>query len=227
MKIGLIGFGKMGKMVESVALQNGHQINSIIDPNLSNVICENSISDCEVLIDFSHPLAVVDNVKKSAECGKNIVVGTTGWQDHLEEIKKTVDKYQIGFFHSPNFSIGVCLFMKLIEKASSYLKDYEVAGAEIHHKEKLDAPSGTALALTEIIKQNRSHLSDDFSFSSTRVGSVPGTHSVIFDSPEDTITLTHQARNREGFAQGAVKAAVWLQGKKGIHTMDDLIGDLL
>lgn len=220
MKIALIGYGKMGKMIHSIAEARGHTITAIVDSKSSLDI----VADAEVCIDFSAPDAVLENIKTLAPLKKNIVMGTTGWSEHLPEIHQIIKKSEIGFLHSPNFSIGVALFIKTLEhtaKMMSSFNQYEVGGIEIHHSKKLDAPSGTAKAIED--KLNQFHQLCPISFSSVRVGDVPGTHSVIYDSPVDTITLTHTARNRQGFAEGAVFAAEWLVEKKGIFTLDDLI----
>lgn len=145
-------------------------------------------------------------------------MGTTGWYDRLDEMKALVDKYQIGFLYSPNFSLGVHLFLQVVEEAAKrYLaySEYSVGGIELHHSEKKDAPSGTAKAIMEIIDK-------PCEFVSVRLGAIPGTHTVIFDSKADQITLQHEARSRESFAIGAVKAAEWLHGKKGFYTLEDM-----
>lgn len=203
LKLGLVGYGKMGKMVEAVALKRSH------------TLCRPE--EAEICIDFTHPEAVLANVQKYAEMGKSIVMGTTGWYEALPEIQQIVNRYQIGFLWSPNFSLGVNLFLQVVEEAARrYLAypDYKAAGVEWHHDQKKDAPSGTALAIQKRIK-------GACPFASVRCGTLPGTHQVIFDSPADLITLTHEAKSREGFALGAVIAAEWLKGKKGCFTLED------
>lgn len=217
MKIALIGYGKMGKLVHKVAEEKGHSIVAVIDSKTSG-----SIAEADVCIDFSVPNAVVKNVELAASLGKNIVVGTTGWHEEMEAIRNIVNRSSIGLLHAPNFSLGIALFLKMIEQTAGLMapfNQYGVAGIEMHHETKLDAPSGTAKAIASRLKQ-------PVEFSSVRVGHIPGTHSVIYDCPVDTITLTHTARNREGFAEGAITAAEWLEGKKGIFTLDDLIKGL-
>ncbi len=219
MKIVLIGYGKMGKMIEQVSLQKGHSIVGRICSN--DEISRNTIGDADVCIDFTHPSCVMDNIKKTTELRKNLVVGTTGWYDNLEQARKVVEASGIGFLYAPNFSVGVHLFMKIVSEAACLVNDnYDVAGLEAHHREKVDQPSGTAKALAAILKDK---IREDIPFTSLRCGSIPGTHSIIFDSPVDSITLTHQARNREGFAQGAVAAAEWLIEKKGFYTLEDML----
>lgn len=203
-KFHLIGYGKMGKLVEKAALSRNHEI---VD-----------LENADVCIDFTTPEAVLDTLKKIAPLKKNVVIGTTGWQQHLPEVEELVKEYQIGLLHSPNFSLGVNLFMQVVEEAAKKFlayPDYQVGALELHHSEKKDAPSGTALSLAKKIGK-------PVEFASVRCGNFPGTHSIFFDSKADLITLTHEARSREGFALGAVRAAEWLQGKKGIYTMEDI-----
>lgn len=211
MKLALLGRGKMGTMVEKAAAVRNHEIVGI--------------QSADVCIDFSHPDVVLANIKMAAELKKNIVVGTTGWYEHLPDIKTLIEVKGTGFLYSPNFSIGIHLFMKIVSRAAELLnshQEYDVGGCESHHNQKADAPSGTAKALTEILK-NYYDKAQNLQFSSIRCGHIPGTHTVLFDSPADSITLTHTARNREGFAQGAVCAAEWLHGKKGFYTLDDML----
>ena len=154
------------------------------------------------------------------------MIGTTGWQKDYHEVEALVKDSRIGFLYSPNFSIGVALFLQLIEKANALIrpfKQYDVAGIETHHNKKVDAPSGTAKAIEEKMNATLEEEIAPLKFSSVRVGSVPGIHTLVFDSQEDTITLTHTARSREGFASGALIAANWLHGKKGIYTLNDML----
>jgi 4-hydroxy-tetrahydrodipicolinate reductase len=224
LKLALIGYGKMGKAVEAAALQRNHDI---VKPEFA---------DC--LIDFTAPDAVLDNVRKYAPLKRNIIMGTSGWADKYKEIESIVKEEEIGFLHSTNFSLGVNLFFKIVEEAAklvNHYPQYDVGGLEIHHNEKKDSPSGTAMTLAKKLVQeihrkkrvqydkiNKTPSPDEIHFASLRMGSVPGTHSVYFDSSADRITLTHEAKGREGFSLGAVVAAEWLQGKKGIYTMEDV-----
>lgn len=226
MKIALIGYGKMGKIVEQIALQKGHAINVKIDPKCHcKTITRETLSDSDICIDFTQPSDAIENLKQVAKCGKSIVMGTTGWYEHLEEAKRIVEYSKIGFLYAPNFSLGVALFLNIVSQAAAIIapfENYDVNGFEIHHQKKMDAPSGTASAISRELHANFPNR-NKIDFTSIRVGSVPGTHTVLFDSSADTITLTHTARNREGFAEGAIKAAEWLQGKKGVFTLDDII----
>ncbi|MEI8366022.1 MAG: 4-hydroxy-tetrahydrodipicolinate reductase [Parachlamydiaceae bacterium] len=230
MKIALIGYGKMGKLIREKAVEKGYTITAIVNSttSFSDPLISAGISAADVCIDFSHPQCVLNNVKALAGMKKSIVMGTTGWADSLDEVLQIAQNAHIGFIHSPNFSLGIALFLAIVEQAASLigpLDDYDAAGYEIHHHQKVDSPSGTAKILADAINKHRTAGSAPLSFSSVRVGHVPGTHSVLFDSTVDTITLTHTARNKEGFALGALKAAEWLRDKQGIFTMSDFLLD--
>lgn len=210
LKLALFGYGKMGKMVEKMASTRGHSIATIcITPPFD-------FSEADLIIDFSSAAGVLEHVTIAGQAGKNIVIGTTGWDDNLDEVRALVEQYQIGALYSPNFSIGVHQFLKLVREAGKFFPHYEVAGVEIHHSEKKDAPSGTARALADVLLQKPP-------FASIRLGKIPGTHTLYFDSIEDTITLTHTAKGREGFALGALRAAEWLETKKGFFTLEDIL----
>ncbi len=225
-KLALIGYGRMGKMVELAALCHGHSIVTIIDPKqpTHTKISEKALAGVDVCIDFSRPECSLENLKTASGLGISVVNGVTGWDDHLCHAKEIVEASKIGFLYSANFSLGAALFQKMIEQAAKMMapfSNYDVSGIEIHHNQKLDSPSGTAKTLSRTLETYLPH-KGSIPFSSVRVGHYPGTHSVIFDSPIDTITLTHAARNREGFADGAVHAAAWLHGKKGFFTLNDM-----
>lgn len=226
----------MGRLVESIAAKRGHQIAAIASPSKNSL--EECVDRADLFIDFSEPSSVLKNVETVAKKQKTLVIGTTGW-DQIEKVKQMASHYQTGILFSPNFSIGMLLFKKLVKEASRLFNSYEqydIGGFEIHHNQKADSPSGTARALTESILQEwprkkeaqfttpeEKILPDVLHFASLRVGSNPGMHEIIIDSPEDTITLQHAAKNREGFALGAVLAAEWLNGRKGFYTMEDLL----
>ncbi|HEX9655350.1 MAG TPA: 4-hydroxy-tetrahydrodipicolinate reductase [Bacteroidota bacterium] len=242
MNIVLIGHGKMGKEVESVAAERGAKILRVLNSN-NNIgsmgITDHALADADVCIDFSHPGVVVDNIKAVAGCGKSMVVGTTGWHDHLDVVKALVEKHKIGLVHAANFSLGVNLFMQIVHDASRLIDkypEYDVALNETHHAGKVDSPSGTALALGSIILQTirrKQQLlthpaqepvkSEQLHITSSRMGHVTGTHQILFDSESDSLTLIHTAKNRRGFALGALLAAEWLKGRKGMFTMRDVI----
>lgn len=217
MQLALFGYGKMGKSVEKAATAHGHAISAIAASSQDAP----SLDSSDLIIDFTRAESVVDNVHKAGQAGKNIVIGTTGWQKDFDQVKGLVEKYGIGAIYSPNFSLGVLLFLKLVKEASKIIppQDYDAGGEEIHHNQKKDAPSGTAMAITDLLKTNWPKLA----FSSVRVGHFPGTHTLYFDSPFDTLTLSHTAKNREGFAKGAIFAAEWLHHKKGLFTVEDLL----
>lgn len=217
MKIALIGYGKMGKMIEKSALERGHEIVARIN---SSEWDHDALQRADVCIEFSHPEAAVNNITKLAKLKKNIVIGTTGWYPQLELIQSVVDEAGVGAIYSANFSIGVNLMIAIVDHAASVMnafEEYDVACIEAHHKQKVDSPSGTAEMITKTIEGTMKRI-DKVPISSVRCGSIPGTHTVLFDSPCDTISITHTARSREGFASGAVLAGEWLQGKKGLYT---------
>lgn len=226
MKIALIGYGKMGRLIHHLATIKGHSIVAVIHSktSFSDTKTIELINEADICIDFSIPEVVLTNVKWIASLKTNIVMGTTGWHDDFEEIKQIVDASDIGFLHAPNFSLGIALFLKMVEQTAELItpfKQYDIAGIEMHHREKLDSPSGTAKAIEN--RLNSLRLNAPTKFSSVRAGYMPGTHSVIYDSQVDSITLTHTARSREGFAEGAITAAEWLEGKQGMFTLDDLM----
>lgn len=242
MNIALIGYGRMGKEVEAVAKERGATILKIFTsthPLARPGVAPEPLHDVDVCIDFTTPADVVENIKAVAEAKTNIVVGTTGWYDKLDDVEALVKHNNIGLLYAPNFSLGVNLFYHIIAKAAQLIDnypEYDVALSEVHHRRKADSPSGTALALGSIIVQHIQRKKEilaepthteiqpyQLHVSSTRVGTVPGKHSVLFDSEYDSIELVHTAKNRRGFALGAVIAAEWLKGKKGIFTMRDVI----
>ncbi len=238
-RIGIIGYGKMGQLIEEIALEQGHVVNAIIDPLKGTSISEESLKDVDVCIDFSMPKTAIENIEKLAKLGKNIVVGTTGWYDKMDSVEKIVQENNIGLIWSGNFSLGVNAFFKIIKQSSKIfnkLENYDIMVHEFHHKNKADSPSGTAKMIAQRIIENvdrkdkivteklvRKIEDNELHVSSTRGGSIPGTHTVLFDSAEDTIELKHTARGRVGFAIGAVKAAEFLEEKKGFFSIDDLM----
>jgi len=245
-RIGLIGYGKMGRMIASLAPERDCEVVSIIDPmapEAGREITAESVKDCEVCIDFSHPAAVVDNLHKLIALRKNIVVGTTGWNQHFDEISNLVEKAGTAFLYGANFSIGMSVFSRIVAEAAKYFdrfEMYDVYGLEQHHNQKADSPSGTAIELARQIVANmkrkdtllfetahRKVEPGELHFASVRGGSIPGTHMVGFDSEADTIELIHRARSRLGFASGALEAAKWLPGRKGCYSFSDMMNDLL
>lgn len=235
MNILLIGYGKMGKMVEEIALLRNHNIVNIIDKDDS--WDEIDPKEIDVAIDFSTPYTVVDNIVACFNLNIPIVVGTTGWYGRLNELKELAIKEERGLFVASNFSIGMFIFNKLNEQLSKLMNNhpsYDVSIEEIHHIQKLDAPSGTAITLAETIidnldRKNKWELncekeeSNIINITSQRIGQVPGTHTITYSSEVDDIILTHQAHNRNGLAVGAVLAAEFIKGKKGFYNIKDLI----
>jgi len=226
-RLAIIGYGKMGRMIEQVAPEYGFTVALKLDEfnnaNFEGVTAEN-FHGIDVAIDFSIPAAVRRNVEGVAALGVNIVVGTTGWLEHLGAIESVVEANGIGLVWSPNYSVGVNAFFRLVREAARLLESQPAYGAwawEIHHSTKKDAPSGTLLKLVDEMK--RAGYTHAIDVSSSRAGAHPGTHEIGFDSSADTITLRHTARSREGFARGALQAAQWLVGKKGFYEFGDIL----
>ena len=230
MKIALIGTGKMGEMVGSLARRAGHDISLSIDESHSGTAASDLaslLSGVDVAIDFSIASAVLRNVEACMIARVPLVEGTTGWNEQLEQVRALVGKHDGAFVYGANFSIGVNLFYRITEFAAelfSRFPEYEVFIEEQHHSRKKDAPSGTALKLKQLISE---HTDRDFSVSSTRAGNIPGTHRVGFDGPADQVLLQHVARSREGFAGGALLAAGWINNKKGFFEFDEVLEEIL
>ncbi|HEX6973746.1 MAG TPA: 4-hydroxy-tetrahydrodipicolinate reductase [Vicinamibacterales bacterium] len=219
MNILLIGYGRMGRLVESLAHEYGATVVGHVDR--SNAASE--WPEADVAIDFSTADAVATTLARLAERGTNVVIGTTGWRAQEADMRRLAQR--IGVVGAPNFAIGVNLFALLVERAGELFKDHPSFGTwihELHHAAKKDAPSGTALQLEVALRTGG--LDRAIDIASTRAGSIPGTHTVGFDSPAETITLTHAARDRSGFARGALEAARWVQGKRGWFGMADVLG---
>ena len=226
MNLALIGYGKMGRLLEQLAPRYGAAVTLKLD-EFNNAAFEGVTAEnfrgVDVAIDFSIPDAAVENIERISALGVNIVVGTTGWLDRMDHVRAVVEKSGTGLVWSPNFSVGVNAFFRLVAEAARLLAneaEYEAWAYEIHHSAKKDAPSGTLLKLVDEMKKSGYGRID---VSSNRAGAHPGTHEIGFDSAADTITLRHVARSREGFARGALKAAQWLAGKKGFHEFSDVI----
>ncbi len=239
MKVALIGFGKMGLEIENLIKESGtHEVVSISYRNPTDSLDIEGIKKADVVIDFTSPEVVVNTIKEIAGSGKNMVVGTTGWYDQMDEVKSLVEKSGIGFIYAQNFSIGANIFFKIVGFASSLFAkfgDYDVAGFEIHHAGKKDSPSGTAKKLAEIIMKNfpkkkvletgkldRQIEPSELHFASLRAGKNPGYHEVVFDSFADEIKLAHSAHGRRGFAEGALVAAEFIKDKKGFYSFDEV-----
>ncbi|OXB23111.1 4-hydroxy-tetrahydrodipicolinate reductase [Flavobacterium tructae] len=230
MKIALLGYGKMGKVIERIALERGHEI--VLKKDEFSTY--DGLSTADVAIDFSVPNAAVDNISNCFHANVPVVSGTTGWLEHYDEMISLCNEKKGAFISSSNFSLGVNIFFELNEylaKIMSQLDSYKVTMEEIHHTQKLDAPSGTAISLAKGVIENSQYTNwtldeaknNEIHIEAKRIGEVPGTHTVTYDSPVDSIELKHTAHNREGFALGAVIAAEWLAGKTGIYSMKDVL----
>ena len=235
MKIALIGYGKMGHAIEQIALQRGHEIVSVIDVNNQEDFTSDAFKSADVAIEFSMPAVAMDNYRRAFAAGVPVVSGTTGWLEHLPEIKEACKAGQT-FFYASNFSLGVNIFFALNKYLAKIMNDfpaYDVRMVETHHVHKLDAPSGTAITLAEGLIDNierknkwvegKEPAEDEIGICSVREGEVPGIHTVIYESDVDTISITHDAKSRMGFALGAVIAAEFTCGKKGFLTMQDML----
>lgn len=230
MKIALLGYGKMGKVIERIALERGHEI--VLRKTSNDSF--SGLETADVAIDFSIPDAAVGNISACLNGKIPVISGTTGWLEHYPKMVALCEEQQGAFIYGSNFSLGVNIFFELnrhLAKIMSKFKQYQVSMEEIHHTQKLDAPSGTAISLAKDIIEYSDYSSwalenaqeDEILIDAKRIENVPGTHSVVYNSEVDSIEIKHTAHSREGFALGAVIAAEWLQGKTGIFTMKDVL----
>lgn len=228
LRIALVGYGRMGKAIDAISDEHGcHVVERLDIHNNRNGegLESSSLNDVDVAIEFSLPESVVSNVTKLAARGINVIIGTTGWEKDEPVLRRLVEENHIGVVHAANFSLGVNLFEAIVERSAQLFAQHEDFGAWIHeghHDAKKDAPSGTALALKNSMK-NIGYLRE-IDISSTRAGKLPGIHTVGYDGPFDTITLTHTARDRATFARGALEAARWVTNKQGWFTMRNVLG---
>ncbi|MGB2129366.1 MAG: 4-hydroxy-tetrahydrodipicolinate reductase [Flavicella sp.] len=232
MKIALLGYGKMGRTIEKIALERGHEIVLKVDKDDTDY----DITVADVAIDFSIPDAAVNNITKGITNQVPIVSGTTGWLDQYDSMKDLCEKKNGAFIYASNYSLGVNIFFELnqqLAKMMGNLDQYNVQMEEIHHKQKLDEPSGTAITLAEGViahtkntqwELDKSTEENSIPITAIRSPEVPGTHTVSYVSNVDSIDIKHTAHNRNGFALGAVVAAEWIQGKKGVFSMKDVLG---
>lgn len=231
MKIALLGYGKMGQVIERIAIERGHEI--VLKKDEFNTY--DGLSTADVAIDFSVPSAAVSNISSCFHANVPVISGTTGWLEHYDEMLALCAEKNGGFISSSNFSLGVNLFFELNEylaKMMSKFDSYKVDMEEIHHTQKLDAPSGTAISLAKGVIENSNYTnwtmekpgSNEIHIEAVRTGTVPGTHTVTYNTEIDSIEIKHTAHNREGFALGAVIAAEWIVGKHGVFTMRDVLG---
>lgn len=236
MKIAIIGYGKMGHEIEKIALERGHEIVCTIDEGEEQKFNSPEFKSADVAIEFTSPNSAVGNYRKAFAANIPVVSGTTGWLEHLSEIKSACENDNQTFFYASNFSLGVNIFFALnkqLAKIMNQFSDYDVRMEETHHIHKLDAPSGTAITLAEGILENsdkktswKLNETDDkkeLKIESFREGEVPGIHTVIYESEADSIRITHDAKSRRGFALGAVLAAEFTKGKKGFWGMEDML----
>ena len=237
MKLALIGYGKMGKAIEEIALQRGHQVILKIDIDNANEFTKENLALADVAIEFTSPHSAYENVKKLMQFGVPTVCGSTGWLENLDDIHKLCKENQAAFLYASNFSVGVNIFFEVNKRLAALMaphKEYEVQLTEIHHTAKKDAPSGTAITLAEQVLESIprktnwvNHISDntdELEILSERIDPAPGTHKIKYSSPIDDIEIIHTAHSRKGFAGGAVLAAEFLAGKKGIYNMKDVLG---
>lgn len=242
MKIVLLGYGKMGQQIEQFAQKRGHEIQLIVDKENRESITAEDLQNADVAIDFSEPAAAINNISLCFEANLPIVVGTTGWYEHLDEIKSVCEEAAQSLLYGSNFSIGVNVFFhvnRMLAKAMAPYKQYDVQVEEIHHIHKLDSPSGTAITIAEGILDGIDDKSkwinnlvgegeelvpkaEELLIESHRIDEVPGTHTVLYSSEVDQIEFKHTAHSRAGFALGAVIAAEWLQGKKGFYQVTEM-----
>ena len=227
MKIAIVGYGKMGRMIDRLATERGIDVVLKLDEhNNSNFegITPKNFHGVDVAIDFSTPSTVIDNIERIAPLSVDLVVGTTGWHERMDYVRSLVELHKIGLVWSPNYSVGVNAFFRIVSEASKLLStepEYEAWAWEIHHSAKKDAPSGTLLKLID--EMRTAGFVRNVDTASNRAGAIPGIHEIGFDSAADTITLRHTARSREGFALGAIKAAEWVSGKKGFYEFGDVL----
>ncbi len=230
MRIALFGYGKMGKMIEQIALHRDHVIMAKVDIDTREI----DFSEIDVAVDFSTPDAAFDNIRSCFQHGIPVISGTTGWLNRFEEAVQLCNEYESGFIYASNFSLGVHVFFELnsyLAEMMKHLDQYRVSLKEIHHTQKLDAPSGTAITLAEGIMDKTRYdgwkLNEmepgKIPITSVREGEIPGTHTISYESKVDTITIEHEAHSRKGFALGAVIAAEWIIGKRGVFTMRDVL----
>ncbi|TAL60908.1 MAG: 4-hydroxy-tetrahydrodipicolinate reductase [Bacteroidetes bacterium] len=236
MKIALFGYGKMGKEIEQIALQRRHEVVLKIDENNIHSITKDDLKKCDAAIEFSTPASAISNMTLCFRSGIPVVAGTTGWYDRLEKVKKLCEENNGCLFYASNFSIGVNVFFKINEQLARMMNaypEYNVSMEEVHHVHKLDAPSGTAISLANQITGSftkkrkwvnaKTEKREELEIISKRIDEVPGTHTVKYFSGIDDIEIMHKAHNRKGFAMGAVLAAEFIKGKKGIFGMNDLM----
>jgi len=225
MRIALFGYGKMGRVIEQAAQRRGNDVVAVVDPLGGS---RGDVGQAEVCIDFTEPGAALGNIERAASAGLPIVIGTTGWYDQIEQARQIVDRADTALVYGANFSLGVNLMFRLVARAAEmfgpFLSSYDPFIEEAHHKFKKDAPSGTALTLKQTLE---SKCACKVPTTSTRAGYFPGVHTVGFDSEADTLEIRHTARGRAGFAEGALLAAQWIRGRKGLYEFSQVIDEAI
>jgi 4-hydroxy-tetrahydrodipicolinate reductase len=225
--LAIIGYGKMGRLIAQLAPEYGFDVRATFSSATIASLSAATLNGATIAVEFTAPAAAPENLRRLAALGINSVSGTTGWFEHLPSVRESVQRANTALIYGANFSIGVNLFLQIVAEAAArfaHHPEYESWGWEIHHQAKKDAPSGTLLRLQEEI--HASGFARPVALSSSRAGSHPGTHEIGFDSPADTITLRHTARSREGFARGALQAARWLAGQRGIFEFREILAEL-
>jgi 4-hydroxy-tetrahydrodipicolinate reductase len=230
MNLAIVGYGKMGRLIETLAPAYGFEVKLRLNRSNNSAfeaLTKENLTEIDAAVEFTNPQAAPGNIERLACAGVPTVTGTTGWFDHMPSVRAAVEHAGSGLVWSVNYSVGVYVFTQIVSEAARMMArqdDYGAWASEIHHAAKKDAPSGTLLALASKMKDSGYRRAIDMA--STRAGSHPGTHEIGFDSPADTITLRHVARSREGFARGALRAARWVAGKKGVFDFREIIGEL-
>ena len=230
LKLALVGYGRMGRLLEQIAPEHGFEVVLRLDEfnnDSGSGLTDKNFWSVDVAVDFSIPAVVADNAVRLAELGVPVAIGTTGWLDQLERVREAVEKHQTGLVYGANYSIGVNAFYSIVEsaaKAFAAQQDYDAFLYEAHHKYKKDAPSGTALRLLDAVKE--AGYGRPVDVAAQRSGQFPGIHEIGFDSVADTITVRHTARNRLGFASGALKAACWIKDRKGLYEFSKIWKEL-
>lgn len=243
-KIALVGYGRMGRQIHARMRERGYPEPLIIDPGLSEspTISEQALSDIDVCIEFTRPDAALTNVLALLECGKAVVTGTTGWHQHVDRVREAAERHEAGIVLGSNFTIGVQVLQRVTAMVASMLNsltDFDIALHEVHHTGKRDAPSGTALRLAEIVLQRSDRKTEiavqgaqepirpeQLGVTAQRLGSVFGEHTVSIDSSAETLRIEHQAKSREGFADGALMAAQWIRHRKGLHYFEEVFDEI-
>lgn len=226
MNLLVLGQGKTGSLVADFALERKHQVRMLGSAQNRNggALTPDALGDVDVIIDFTTPTAVLKNIEACVRAGKNMVVGTTGWYDELDRVRALVEQNKTGFVYGPNFSFGVNLFFEIAQVAAAALKHgYGGSVEEVHHVHKKDSPSGTALKLQKILEE---YGGKKLGIASIREGDVPGTHTISLESGADCLSLTHEAKSRRGFAEGAVRAAEWLNGNSGFFDFREIFHEV-